>query len=96
MSETIGKNKIRVNVSYLGPWRLPFVDKKVEAFYLPPQSTVESLIKSLIARYGEDFEKISGFCNAVVDGKLITPLERGSIKLEDGAWVKFVFGVDGG
>jgi molybdopterin converting factor small subunit len=91
------KNEIRVNVNYRGLWHLPFVGKKkTEIFRYPPGSTVESLMKSLISKYGEDFKKISGFCNPIIDGRLITPYERDATELKDGQWVSFVFGVDGG
>ena len=90
------ENEIKVNVNYRGLWHLPFVDKKVEIFCFPRGSTVESLMKSLVAKYGENFKKISGFCNPVMDGRIITPYERGSTELKDGHWVTFVFGIDGG
>jgi len=96
MSENLEENKIRVNVDYRGPWELPFISKKVETFYFQTKPTVETLIKSLITKYGEDFKKISGFCYAIVDGKLIAPNKRASTELSDGEWVKFVFGMDGG
>jgi len=90
------KNEIRVTVNYRGLWHIPFVNKKVETFHFPLGSTVESLMKLLLGKYGEDFKKISGFCNPVIDGRPITPHERGSTELQDGQWVSFVFGVDGG
>jgi len=54
------------------------------------------LIKSLIAEYCEDFKKISGFCNVIVDGKWVGPNKRAATELADGEWVQFTFGVDGG
>jgi len=90
------KDKIRVNVNYHGLWDIPFIRKKVETFYFPPKSTVETLIKSLIAEYGEDFKKINGFCNVIVDGKWVGPNKRTATELADGEWVQFTFGVDGG
>jgi molybdopterin converting factor small subunit len=90
------KDEIRVNVNYRGLWHLPFVDKRVEIFCFPLGSTVESLMNSLIGKYGEEFEKIHESCNLVIEGRLVTPYERKSTKLKDGQWVSFVFGVDGG
>ena len=90
------KSEISVNVNYRGMWNIPFIGKKVEVLCFPPGSTVESLMMLLISNYGEEFKKISSFCNPVIEGRVITPSERTSTELKDGQWVSFVFGLDGG
>lgn len=90
------KDEIRVTLNYRGLWHLPFVKQKTETFSFPAGSTVESLMELLLSKYGKDFEKISGFCNPVLDGRMVTPSERGSKELQDGQWISLVFGIDGG
>ncbi len=91
------KSEIKITLNYRGLWHLPFVgDKKAESLCFPSGATVESLMNRLTERYGEEFRKISGFCNPVIDGRAITPSERGAMELKDGQWVRFVFGLDGG
>lgn len=96
MPTSVGNNKIRVNVDFRGPWDVPFIKKKFETFYMPAGATIETLMKLMIDKYGDEFKKISVFCNAIVDGKMVTPNLRTSVKLVDGEWIKFVFGMDGG
>jgi len=89
-------NEIAVTVNYRGLWEIPFITKKTEMVCLPVGSTVDTLMNSLSARYGAEFEKIIPFCNPVMQGRMITPYERDTTMLRDGDWISFVFGPDGG
>ena len=91
------KNReIVVTVNFRGLWEIPFITKKTEQVRLPAGCTVDTLINSLAAKYGDEFEKIIPFCNPVIKGRMITPYERGSTSLKDGEWITFAFGPDGG
>ena len=88
--------EIAVTVHYRGLWEISFTSAKSEIICLPVGSTVDALMNSLAAKYGEDFKKIMPFCNPVIQGRMITPYERDSTTLQEGQWITFVFGLDGG
>ena len=90
------KGEIRVTANFRGLWHIPFVDKKTKPYCLPAGSSVEDFMQVLLKDFGSEFETILPFCNPVIAGRMITPFERESAVLEDGQWVSFVFGPDGG
>ncbi len=90
------ESEVAVTVNYRGLWEIPFITKKTETICLPIGSTVDSLMNFLVSQYGEEFKKIIPFCNPVIQGRMITPYERASTVLQDGSWISFAFGPDGG